>query len=137
MMIDNALNSLADHDDDVDLINLADPFVALSAMLMLLMVPFSVVAANLANLPGQPAADQQQAPIAISFNAQGELFWNREPISREELSDRLAALKQAGSPLTIYLAGDKDCRYEVSLQVKAALADLGLEVQELVRSSQE
>jgi len=136
-MITYDLNTLAGHDDEVDMTNLSDPLLALSAMLMLLMAPFSVVATNLANLPGQPTADQQQAPLAISFNAQGELFWNREPVSREELSDRLAALKQAGSRPTVYLAGDKDCRYEISLQVKAALADLGLEIQELVRSSQE
>ena len=131
------LNPLTGHDDEVDMTNLADPLLALSAMLMLLLSPFSVVATNLASLPGQPTADQQQASAAISFNAQGELFWDRELVSREELSERLAAFKQTGSPPTVYLAGDRDAKYEVSLQVKAALADLGLEVQELVRSSQE
>ncbi len=136
-MIADELNTLAGHDDEVDMTNLSDPLLALSAMLMLLLAPLSVVARNLANVPGQPAADQQQPPVAISFNADGELFWNREPIGREELSHRLANLKKAGSVPSVYLAGDRNAKYEVSLQVKAALADLGLDVQELVQSSQE
>ena len=93
-MIADELNTLAGHDDEVDMTNLSDPLLALSAMLMLLLAPFSVVATNLANVPGQPAADQQQPPVAISFNADGELFWNREPIGREELSHRLANLRK-------------------------------------------
>jgi biopolymer transport protein ExbD len=124
-------------DDEVDMTNLADPLLALSAMLMLLLSPFSVVATNLANLPDQPAAAPEEAPVTIGFDAQGGLFWNREAVSSDELVARLADLKQSEAAPIVYLAGDRDAKYEVSLEIKAALADLGLEVQELVNSTSE
>jgi biopolymer transport protein ExbD len=127
-----SLNPLDALDDEVDLTNLADPLLMLSAMLMMLLAPFSVIASNLAELPGGAAQPTKQAP-AISFDAQGALFWDRQPISSEELKRRLAELRQAGQPNIVYLAGDRDARYETSLVIKAALAENGIEVQELVR----
>ncbi len=131
------LNPMHGHDDEVDLTNLADPLLLLSAMLMLLLSPFSVVATNLAELPGGATPPGAEAPVAISFDAQGGLFWNREAVNREELKQRLADLRKTGPTPVVYLAGDRDAKYEASLVVKAALAEFGVEVQELVRQSEE
>ena len=126
-------NPLQSHDDEVDLTNLADPLLVLCAMLILTWQSLSVVASDLAETHGDKADPASSSPVAISFTENGKLYWNQEPIEMEQIGKRLKDLKQADPETTVYLAGERNAKYETSLLIKAQFAEHGWKIKELVR----
>jgi len=120
-------------DDEVDLTNLADPLLVLSAMLILTWQTLAVVATNLVDGSGAPVAAEAREGVSISLMADGRVFWNREPIELRQIGRRLDQLKGRPSGQTITLAGERDCRYGASLIVKSEAVKRGLKVKEVIR----
>lgn len=122
--------SMGDHDNDsmseMNLIPLID-------IMLVLMIIFLVTATVLnpsvpLNLP-KTSAEVNDAPpdvVQVSINAQGEIFWDAEPISLEELKRRFdSEVAQGGDP-QIQLRADKEGKYDTVAQVLATASGAGL-----------
>ena len=78
-----------------------------------------------------PNAQSQAAPekpetITLAINAEGKLFWNNAPVTRDELSQRIAIASQKKPQPELQLRADKSTRYEVIAQVMAAAQGNGM-----------
>jgi biopolymer transport protein ExbD len=72
------------------------------------------------------AAPDTAQTVALSIDAQGQLFWDREPLSEAQLRSRFAAAgKQAPVP-EIHLRADRATRYETIARVMADAQRAGL-----------
>ena len=78
-----------------------------------------------------PNAQSQAAPekpetITLAINAEGKLFWNNAPVTREEIAERIAAASQKKPQPELQLRADKSTRYEVIAQVMSAAQNGGM-----------
>jgi biopolymer transport protein ExbD len=78
-----------------------------------------------------PHAQSQAAPekpetITLAINAEGKLFWNNAPVTRDELSQRIAIASDKKPQPELQLRADKSTRYEVIAQVMAAAQNGGM-----------
>ena len=74
------------------------------------------------DLPNAQSAAVPDKPetISLSIDAQGKLYWDKDPIAPAELDAKLAAAAQKTPQPELQLRADKDTRYEVIAQVMAA-----------------
>lgn len=80
------------------------------------------------DLPKANAQALQPTPeaIALSVNAQGELFWNREAVSDEEALRRMKAAVLQDEQPPVHLSADKTLAYQRLIEVLALLKQAGL-----------
>ena len=118
-----------DHDSGMNEMNL----IPLIDIMLVLMIIF-LVTATVANpsipltLPKTTAEIQPppQKPITINVNQQGEVAWNAEVVSLDELEQRFQdQAKQSVQP-TIVLRADKESKYDTVAQVMARASEAGL-----------
>ncbi len=64
--------------------------------------------------------------ITLAINAEGKLFWNNAPVTRDELSQRIAIASDKKPQPELQLRADKSTRYEVIAQVMAAAQGNGM-----------
>lgn len=101
---------------------------------MLVLLVIFILAAPLLNHAVRldlPKADAEALPqniqlITLSFDAQGELFWDQEQIKLKELDKRLASSAKLKPQPEILLRADRSTRFEVIAQVMAAAQANGL-----------
>lgn len=118
-----------DHDTGMNEMNL----IPLIDIMLVLMIIF-LVTATVANpsipltLPKTTAEIQPppQKPITINVNQQGEVAWNAEVVSLDELEQRFQdQAKQSVQP-TIVLRVDKESKYDTVAQVMSRASEAGL-----------
>ena len=118
-----------DHDSGMNEMNL----IPLIDIMLVLMIIF-LVTATVANpsipltLPKTTAESQPppQKPITINVNQQGEVAWNAEVVSLDELEQRFQdQAKQSVQP-TIVLRVDKESKYDTVAQVMSRASEAGL-----------
>ena len=118
-----------DHDTGMNEMNL----IPLIDIMLVLMIIF-LVTATVANpsipltLPKTTAERQlpPQKPITINVNQQGEVAWNAEVVSLDELEQRFQdQAKQSVQP-TIVLRVDKESKYDTVAQVMSRASEAGL-----------
>ena len=118
-----------DHDSGMNEMNL----IPLIDIMLVLMIIF-LVTATVANpsipltLPKTTAEIQPppQKPITINVNQQGEVAWNAEVVSLDELEQRFQdQAKQSVQP-TIVLRADRESKYDVVAQVMSRASEAGL-----------
>ena len=118
-----------DHDSGMNEMNL----IPLIDIMLVLMIIF-LVTATVANpsipltLPKTTAEIQPppQKPITINVNHQGEVAWNAEVVSLDELEQRFQdQAKQSVQP-TIVLRADKESKYDTVAQVMSRASEAGL-----------
>lgn len=78
-----------------------------------------------------PSAQSAPSPekaetIAISINAEGHVFWDKNEITQNDLNSRMATAAQKKPLPELQLRADKATRYEVIAQVMAAAQTNGL-----------
>ncbi|TXJ01607.1 MAG: biopolymer transporter ExbD [Acinetobacter sp.] len=118
-----------DHDSGMNEMNL----IPLIDIMLVLMIIF-LVTATVANpsiplaLPKANATVQPQPPkeITISINANGEVAWDAQIISLDELATRFQTAGQEQTPPTVQLRADKEAKYDTVAQVMARASDAGL-----------
>ena len=118
-----------DHDSGMNEMNL----IPLIDIMLVLMIIF-LVTATVANpsipltLPKTTAEIQPppEKPITINVNQKGEVAWNAEVVSLDELEQRLR--NEANQPVqpTIILRADKESKYDTVAQVMSRASDAGL-----------
>ncbi|MBF7686651.1 ExbD/TolR family protein [Acinetobacter rathckeae] len=118
-----------DQDSGMNEMNL----IPLIDIMLVLMIIF-LVTATVSNpsipltLPKTTAEISTPPPkaITISINAKGELAWNAEVITLDELAKRFQEAGQAEQKPTVQLRADKESRYDTVAQVMSRASEAGL-----------
>ncbi len=107
--------------------------VPLIDVMLVLLVIFIVTAPLLTHavkleLPRVSSQPNQLQPDKIDFaiDAAGQLFWNGEPLSREQTAQRFAAASQRQPQPQIHLRADQAVPYRVVAQTLADATRAGL-----------
>ncbi|NBT34456.1 MAG: biopolymer transporter ExbD [Betaproteobacteria bacterium] len=101
---------------------------------MLVLVVIFIVTAPLmthsvkVNLPKAQSAANEVKPktISISINAQGDLFWDKEPLEWQGLTDRLRSAASTSPQPEIHIRADENVAYKKVAQVMSESAKAGL-----------
>ena len=118
-----------DNDSGMNEMNL----IPLIDIMLVLMIIF-LVTATVANpsipltLPQTSAeiVDLPPEQIQVSINANGEVAWDDQIISLDELQTRLNDASQQAQQPTVVLRADKDARYDTVAQVMSRASEAGL-----------
>jgi biopolymer transport protein ExbD len=80
------------------------------------------------DLPKAAASAHEEKPEAIrlAINAQGELFWNDQPVAQDDLPARFAAATQANPQVELHLRADREARYDAVARAMAAAQGNGV-----------
>ena len=119
-------------DDTDEVMNEINMTPLVDVMLVLLIVfiitvPVMKHSVNI-DLPRASSSPQDAKPqtIRLSVDAQGDYFWNEQPIAEADLLPRLQGEAQREPQPELHLRGDKDARYERVAQALAAAQRSGL-----------
>ncbi|WP_180044363.1 MULTISPECIES: biopolymer transporter ExbD [unclassified Acinetobacter] len=118
-----------DNDSGMNEMNL----IPLIDIMLVLMIIF-LVTATVANpsipltLPQTSAeiVDLPPEQIQVSINANGEVAWDDQIISLDELQTRFNDASQQAQQPTVVLIADKDARYDTVAQVMSRASEAGL-----------
>ena len=107
--------------------------IPLIDIMLVLMIIF-LVTATVANpsipltLPKTTAdiIDPPPEAITISINANGEVAWDDQIISLDELQTRFNSASQQAQQPTVVLRADKESRYDTVAQVMSRASEAGL-----------
>lgn len=102
-------------------------------VMLVLLVVFIITAPLLTQavqveLPKAAAGAHEETPDAIrlTINAQGETFWNDQPVAMADLPARFAAASQANPQVELHLRADRDTRYDTVAHAMAAAQGHGI-----------
>jgi biopolymer transport protein ExbD len=107
--------------------------IPLIDIMLVLMIIF-LVTATVAN-PSIPLAlpkttadivDPPPKAITVSINANGEVAWDNQVISLEELQTRFNEAGELETKPTVQLRADKESRYDMVAQVMSRASEAGL-----------
>lgn len=107
--------------------------IPLIDIMLVLMIIF-LVTATVAN-PSIPLAlpkttaeiiDPPPQAITVSINAQGEVAWDDQIISLDDLATRFNEAGEQAQKPTVQLRADKESRYDMVAQVMSRASDAGL-----------
>ncbi|WP_291334670.1 ExbD/TolR family protein [Acinetobacter sp. UBA801] len=118
-----------DNDSGMNEMNL----IPLIDIMLVLMIIF-LVTATVANpsipltLPQTSAeiVDLPPEQIQVSINANGEVAWDDQIISLDELQTRFNSASQQAQQPTVVLRADKEARYDTVAQVMSRASEAGL-----------
>lgn len=118
-----------DNDSGMNEMNL----IPLIDIMLVLMIIF-LVTATVANpsipltLPQTTAeiVDLPPKQIQVSINAKGDVAWDDQIISLDELQTRFNNASQQAQQPTVVLRADKDARYDTVAQVMSRASEAGL-----------
>ena len=124
-----AFGTQDDTDEVMNEINMT-PLVDVMLVLLIIFiitVPVMKHSINI-DLPRATSTPQDAKPetIRLSIDAQGQYFWNEQPVAEADLAPRLAAEAKREPQPELHLRGDKDARYERVAQAMAAAQRSGL-----------
>lgn len=112
---------------EINMTPLVDVMLVLLIIFMLTVpVLTDAVQVNLPQASNQPAP-QQPETIALSVDASGQLFWQKDPISLAELATRLQPLARLPVQPELQLRGDKAVPYDKVAQVMATVQRSGMQ----------
>jgi biopolymer transport protein ExbD len=107
--------------------------IPLIDVMLVLLVIFMVTAPLLTHavkldLPQASAQPKQEArKVDISLTADGQRYWDGQPISRTEIEARLAELGRRHPETELHLYADKAARYETVAELMSSASRAGLQ----------
>ena len=109
----------------VPLIDIIFFLLATFVMVSLSMVKNQGIAVN---LPSATTSEPQERsdPATITLTADGTLFFNKEAVTREQLSTRLQALKAASAEPRVFVNGDAKAEFGLAIAVLDEARRLGI-----------
>ncbi|WP_269914859.1 ExbD/TolR family protein [Acinetobacter sp. HY1485] len=118
-----------DHDSGMNDMNLI-PLIDIMLVLMIIFLVTATVAnpsipLTLPKTTAEITAPPPQA-ITISINADGQVAWNNQMVSLEELSTRFNQAGEQAQKPTVQLRADKQTRYDMVAQVMSRASEAGL-----------
>jgi biopolymer transport protein ExbD len=125
-----AMGSLSDSEDDFNPEINTTPLVDVMLVLLIIFIITIPVINHSVNIDLPRAASQPEVVkpenINLAINAQGQVYWNKDLISSEELKTRIAnAAKQNPQP-ELHLRAERTTQYEKVAQVMATAQSGGL-----------
>lgn len=107
--------------------------IPLVDIMLVLLVIFIVTAPLLTNavkidLPKATSEPHQTKPdsVTIAIDAEGQFYWNGEPVTRAALSQRLIAAGRRTPEPALHLRADHDTPYGVLVKIMAEAGKAGL-----------
>lgn len=123
--------SLGDGGDDVGVSEMN--LIPLIDIMLVLMIIFLVTATVLnptvaLDLPSTSATVSEMPPevIQVSIDKSGQIFWDKEPLTMEALSQKMSQEVSAGRNPSVHLRADKEGKYDTVAQVLAVASEAGL-----------
>ncbi len=106
--------------------------IPLIDVMLVLLVIFMVTAPLMShavkvNLPTASSAPVKPAEkIDLSLDGAGQLYWDKQPLSKEEVLARLNETGLKAPDTEVHLHADKDTRYELIAEIMSGAASAGL-----------
>src|SRR5690625_1640209 len=107
--------------------------VPLIDVMLVLLVIFIITAPLLShsiqiNVPKATTQPVEQEPVVIdvAIDANGQMFWNEEPILEDSLADRLAQEASHDPQPEVRIRADLNTRYEVLANVMGSAKNAGI-----------
>lgn len=107
--------------------------IPLIDIMLVLMIIFLVTATVLnptvpLNLPKTSASVNEQPPkvLQVSIDSQGDIYWDSEKISLDELQKRFTNEAAQGDDPQVQLRADREGKYDTVAQVLATASTAGL-----------
>ena len=72
------------------------------------------------------AHEDKPEAIRLAIKAEGQLFWNDQPVAESELPARFAAATQANPLVELHLRADREARYDAVARAMAAAQGNGV-----------
>ena len=95
----------------------------ITAPLMSHKVKVELPQANLRDIEAKPMVVQ---PITITVTEQGNLYWNDQPITKDQIESRLSVEAQKTPQPPINVRGDRTTKYRVVLEVVQVAQNQGM-----------
>jgi len=109
----------------IPLIDIVFFLLATFVMVSLSMVKNQGIAVNLP-IASTSASQDRKDYTTISVNEKGDYFFNKEPITMEQLPARLAALKSADLDPRVFINGDQKAEFGKAIAVLDEVRKLGI-----------
>ncbi|AEG01747.1 ExbD/TolR family protein [Methylomonas methanica] len=112
---------------EINMIPLIDVMLVLLVIFMIT-APMMTHAVKI-DLPKANSQAQQATPtepVNLSIDADGQLFWNQEAVSREQLQQKLALLGSEPDPAELHVRADRDAAYHFVAEALADAANAGV-----------
>ncbi|WP_018948634.1 biopolymer transporter ExbD [Thioalkalivibrio sp. ALMg11] len=71
-------------------------------------------------------ADELPDSVTLSLDGSGDIYWNNDPVSLDQLPARLREMVADQPDVAIYLRADRDTRYEQLARVMAEVRQSGV-----------
>ena len=125
-----AMGTLGDSEDELNPEINTTPLVdVMLVLLIIFMITIPVmnhaVKVDLPRATNQPN-DTKPQDVNLSVDENGQLFWNAEPVTREEMQVRIEAAARQDPQPEIHIRGDRRVAYDKVAQVMAAVQRAGL-----------
>lgn len=125
-----AMGSLSDSDDDFNPEINTTPLVDVMLVLLIIFMITIPVMSNSVKIDLPRATNQREEVkpenINLSIDAQGNMFWNNDPVNPAQLDGRIAeAAKKLPQP-ELHLRAERSTQYEKIVQVMSAAQNGGL-----------
>lgn len=112
--------------DDINITPMLDlAYVLLVIFIIMTTASVQGVKVNLPKASNQPSLAKPKT-VAITINAEGKIFMDAVPVSRDELIARLKQKKQEIPDLPVVVRGDSATQYQNVVDVLALLGELGI-----------
>lgn len=125
--------SIFDTEQEVDMTSLLDLMTVLAAVMMICVPPVSVLSTNLAKVNEDRNNLSPEFCITVGFSKEGQLMWNNDLITWDELRRNLATYDSDEDRPQILLAGDAEANYGFSVRLRALFSKHGFETKELAK----
>ncbi|MDV2485475.1 ExbD/TolR family protein [Acinetobacter towneri] len=118
-----------DNDSGMNEMNLIPLIDIMLVLMIIFLVTATVANPSIALTLPQTSAEIVDLPpeqIQVSINANGEVAWDDQIISLDELQTRFNDASQQAQQPTVVLRADKDARYDTVAQVMSRASEAGL-----------
>lgn len=122
--------------NEMNLIPLID--IMLVLMIIFLVTATVVNPAIPLTLPKTDASQLDLPPevVTINIDADGQVFWDRDVVTFDQLTERMAVAAQQAKKPSLQLRADKESKYDTVAQVMARASKAGLTDLAFVSDSQ-
>src|SRR5687767_6113217 len=118
-----------DHEARIEIIPLIDIMFFLLAAFMLVSLSMVNLKSVKVNLPTATTAtpDTKKDFINLSIDRSGALFFDKQPVGPNELTQRLAAWHRTNENVRVFISGDQDARHGDVIRVLDLVRSIGIE----------
>lgn len=110
----------------IPLIDIVFFLLATFVMVSMSMVKNQGLPVNLPKASASVSGDQTDAPVTVGVTKQGEFFMNKDVMTFEQLSSRLAAMKSSNADLRVLVQGDENASFGDAIRVLDEARRIGI-----------